>query len=52
VTYAGGDGLARQVVSTITGPLAPGEVGSVNTGLGPYTGGSCPVTVTSAEFAE
>ncbi len=52
VTYTGGDGLARQVTNTIAGPLAPGEIGSVNTGLGPYTGGSCPVTVTRAEIAE
>ena len=51
VTYTGGDGQPRQLTSTIQGPLAPGKVGSVNTGLGPYTGGSCPVAVTYAEFA-
>ncbi len=52
VTYTGSDGTPRQVASVIRGPLQPGSIGSVNTGLGPYTGGSCPVAVTRAEFVE
>ncbi len=51
VTYTGNDGAARQVANVIRGPVPPGRIASVNTGLGPYTGGSCPVQVTSAEFA-
>lgn len=52
VTYTGGDGTPRQVASVIRGPLQPGSVGSVNTGLGPYGGGSCPVEITRAEFVD
>lgn len=51
VTYTGNDGRSRRVVNRIPGPLAPGEVGSVNTGLGPYAGGNCPASVARAEFA-
>ena len=52
VTYTGSDGRPRQLTMSIAGPLAPGEVGAVNTGLSPYTGGNCPVTVAAAEFAD
>ena len=52
VTYTGSDGRARQLPLEIRGPLDPGEVGAVNTGLAPYTGGNCPVAIVGAEFAE
>ena len=52
LSFTANDGSPRQVANAIPGPLAPGEIGSVNTGLGPYTGGNCPVTVTYAELAE
>ncbi len=52
VSYTGNDGRQRQVANRIAGPLAPGEIASVNTGLAPYTGGNCPVRVTAAEFAD
>jgi predicted Zn-dependent protease len=51
VVYTGG-GASRRLDGTIPGPLAPGEIGSFNTGLAPYRGEVCPVTITQAEFAE
>ncbi len=41
-------GQLQQVTREIRGSVAPGAVASVNTGLGPYTGGGCPVSVTGA----
>ena len=32
--------------------MAPDAIASVNTGLGPYTGGSCPAEVVAARYAE
>ena len=52
VSYTASDGRARTLTNTIPGPLAPGEIGAVNTGLAPYTGGTCPVRVVGAEFAD
>jgi predicted Zn-dependent protease len=43
-------GRPTQVTREITGRVAPGAVASVNTGLGPYTGGSCPVSVIGARI--
>lgn len=48
VAYSDGAGQARQLRRTIGGPLGPGEVASVATGLGPYTGPGCPVTIVGA----
>ena len=37
----------------IRGQIPPGQVASVNTGMGPFTpGGSCPATVVAAQAAE
>lgn len=44
-------GRPQQVTREIRGRLAPGAVASVDTGLGPYTGGSCPVSVIGARIA-
>lgn len=52
VEYADATGRARQQRQTIRGPLQPGEVARVQTGLGPYTGSSCPATVTGARIVE
>ena len=52
VQYTDNVGRARQIQRGIPGRLSPGQVGSVNTGLGPYTGGSCPATVVAARIAE
>ena len=52
VVYTGGGGTSRRLDGTIPGPLAPGEIGSFVTGLAPYRGDACPVTVTNAEFAD
>jgi tetratricopeptide (TPR) repeat protein len=51
VQYAEG-GVPRRVERRVDGNLAPGQVISVRTGLGPYTPGSgCPVEITSARVA-
>ncbi len=38
----------RQVERTFPGGLEPGKVASLDTGLGPYAGGACPVQVIGA----
>ena len=45
-------GQQRVVRRSIAGQIAPGKVASVNTGLGPYTSGSCPVEVVAARIVE
>jgi predicted Zn-dependent protease len=52
VVYTGADGLSKRLEETLPGPLAPGDIVSIDTGLAPYGGESCPVTVTNAEFAD
>ena len=53
VQYTGSSGRAEQVVHVIRGQIPPGQIASVNTGLGPYTAGSnCPATVVGAQIAE
>ena len=53
VQYADGSGRQRQVRHDVRGQIPPGQIASVNTGLGPYTPGSnCPVQVVSARIAE
>jgi predicted Zn-dependent protease len=51
VDFMGGDGRERRLSRELQGPLAPDEVGQVATGLGPYTGTSCPASVVSARVA-
>ena len=45
-------GRPKQIRQAVRGQIPPGQIASVNTGLGPYQGGNCPVTVVSAEVAE
>jgi len=53
VQYSDSSGRQQQKRFNINGQIQPGQVASVNTGLGPYTtGANCPVQVVSAEVAE
>ncbi|MBT8092271.1 MAG: M48 family metalloprotease [Gammaproteobacteria bacterium] len=53
VQYTHASGQPQQVRHEIRGQIPPGQIASVNTGLGPYTAGSnCPVQVISAQIAE
>ena len=53
VQYSGASGQPQRQRYDIVGPIPPGQIASVNTGLGPYTAGSnCPVEVVSAQIAE
>ncbi len=51
ISYTDG-GLQRVVRRSIAGQIPPGQVASVNTGLGPYTSGSCPVEVVAAQIVD
>ncbi len=53
VQYVGETGRQQQSRYAIRGQIPPGQIASVNTGLGPYVAGSdCPVRVVAAEIAE
>ncbi len=53
VQYADAAGRQQQVRHDIQGQIPPGQIATVNTGLGPYTAGSnCPATVVAAQVAE
>lgn len=53
VQYADAYGRQQQARHDIQGQIPPGQIASVNTGLGPYTAGSnCPATVVAAQVAE
>ncbi len=53
VLYTDEYGRQRQVNRAVRGQIPPGQVASINTGLGPYTqGASCPVEVIAARIAE
>ena len=53
VRYADSVGRQQQRRLAIRGQIPPGQIASVNTGLGPYVPGSdCPVQVVAAEVAE
>jgi len=53
VSYTDSSGRAVQKSHSINGQIPPGQIASVNTGMGPYTEGSnCPVEVTAARIAD
>jgi predicted Zn-dependent protease len=53
VQYTDAAGQQVQQQYDVRGQIAPGQIASVNTGLGPYAAGSnCPATVTAAQIAE
>jgi predicted Zn-dependent protease len=52
VRYTDASGRTQSVRQAFPGRIAPDAVASINTGLGPYTGGSCPAEVVAARYAE
>ena len=52
VRYTDAAGRAQSVRQALPGTIAPDAVASINTGLGPYSGGSCPAEVVAARYAE
>lgn len=52
ISYTDNAGIRRQSQHSIRGPVLPGDVANVATGLGPYSGTTCPATVVSARVAE
>ena len=53
VPYTDSMGRQQRVGKAIRGQIPPGQIASVNTGLGPYVAGSsCPATVVSAQIVE
>lgn len=52
VQYTDSSGRSQQMVKAINGQIANGQIASVNTGLGPYTGGNCPATVIAAQAVQ
>ena len=52
VQYTDNYGRTQQLVKAINGQIASGQIANVNTGLGGYTGASCPVTVIAAQVVQ
>jgi len=53
VSYTDTAGRPAQQRHSVRGTIAPGQIASVNTGMGPYTpGSSCPAEVVAAQIAE
>lgn len=52
VNFTDSAGRAQQLRRNVGGVLQPGEVARADTGLGPYTGPDCPVTVVAARVVE
>ena len=53
VIYTDSYGRAVQQRHSIRGSIAPGQIASVNTGMGPYTPGSkCPAEVVAAQLVD
>ncbi len=53
VSYTDSSGRSTQTRHSIQGQISPGQVASVNTGMGPYTpGSSCPAEVVAAQIVD
>ena len=52
IRYTDAAGRAQTIRQSFPGTIAPDAIASINTGLGPYSGGSCPAEVVAARFAE
>lgn len=52
IDYTDNAGRAQQLRRNVGGRLESGQVATADTGLAPYSGSSCPVTVISARIAE
>jgi predicted Zn-dependent protease len=51
VSLSDNSGRPVQITREVGGVLQPGQVGQVNTGLGPFTGSGCPARVVAARVA-
>jgi predicted Zn-dependent protease len=52
VSYSDSSGRTAEQRHSIRGQIPPGQIASVNTGMGPFTpGSSCPVEVVAAQIA-
>ncbi len=52
ISYTDNVGQTRVARQSVRGQISPGNVASINTGLGPYSGGSCPAEVVAARIVE
>ncbi len=52
ISFTDSAGRPQRVLKSVQGQLPPGEVAAVNTGMGPYSGGDCPVEVVAARIVE
>jgi len=53
ISYTDGEGRATEQRHSIRGQIAPGQIASVNTSMGPYSPSSgCPAEVVAAEIVE
>ena len=52
VEYTDSYGRAQQRGYKLGRMLDPGQIASINTGMGPYQGGSCPAAVVAATVAD
>lgn len=52
VSYTDNAGTQRLLKKSLSGRLEPGQVRSTATGLGPYSGATCPVTILAADIAD
>jgi predicted Zn-dependent protease len=52
VTYTDNAGVTRQLKKIVPWRIEPSRVKSTATGLGPYDGATCPVTILAAELAD
>jgi hypothetical protein len=53
VSYTDASGVAAQQRHSVRGQIPPGQIASVNTGMGPYSPSSgCPVEVVAAQIVE
>ena len=52
IGYNDASGRAQSVSRTISSVIDPNEIVSLDTGLGPYTGGGCPAEIVAARVAE
>ena len=52
VTYTDNVGSAKRVSRSVGGRIEPGQIAKTDTGLGPYAGSNCPVSVTAARLAD
>ena len=52
ISYTDNAGSTKRINRSVGGRIEPGQIAKTDTGLGPYAGSNCPVTVTAARLAE